>query len=76
LTPVVRAEGGGHGVLVEFDVNVAKGTPESDVKQCESVEAAADSAAADLAREAHLMRFWKPPVAPGERKTSISVSGR
>jgi len=51
--------------LVEFELNVPEGTPESDVKQRESAEAAAS---ADLAREGHLARLWKPPVAPGETK--------
>ncbi|MBV9312694.1 MAG: DUF3237 family protein [Pseudonocardia sp.] len=51
--------------LVEFEFNVPEGTPESDVKQHESAEAVA---AADLAREGHLVRLWKSPVALGERK--------
>ena len=51
--------------LVEFELNVPEGTPESDVKQRESAEAAAS---ADLAREGHLARLWKSPVPPGERK--------
>jgi muconolactone delta-isomerase len=51
--------------LVEFEINVPEGTPESDVKQRESAEAAAS---AELSREGHLIRLWKPPVAPGERK--------
>ena len=52
--------------LVEFDLNIPQGIPESDVKQLESAEAAA---AAELAREGHLVRLWRPPVAPGESKT-------
>jgi muconolactone delta-isomerase len=51
--------------LVEFHINVPEGTPESDVEQRESAEAAAS---ADLARQGHLVRLWKPPVAPGQRK--------
>jgi muconolactone delta-isomerase len=51
--------------LVEFEINVPKGTPESDVKERESAEAAA---AADLARKGHLVRLWRPPVAPGQAK--------
>jgi muconolactone D-isomerase len=50
--------------LVEFGLNVPEGTPESDIRQRESAEAAAS---AGLAREGHLVRLWKP-VAPGERK--------
>jgi hypothetical protein len=55
--------------LVEFELNVPEGTPESDVKQRESAEAAAS---ADLAREGHLARLWKPPVAPGGEKPGHS----
>lgn len=51
--------------LVEFTRNVPEGTPESDVQERESAEAAATAA---LAREGHLVRLWKPPVVPGERK--------
>ena len=52
--------------LVEFDVNVPDGTPESEVKDRERAEA---SAAAKLVDQGHLVRLWKPPVAPGETKT-------
>jgi muconolactone delta-isomerase len=51
--------------LVEFDVTVPDGTPTSEVKERETAEAAA---AAELAREGHVVRLWKPPVAPGEAK--------
>ena len=51
--------------LVEFVLTVPEGTPESEARQRESAEAAA---AAALAREGHLVRLWKPPVAPGESK--------
>jgi muconolactone D-isomerase len=51
--------------LVEFEVHVPQGTPESEVKRREQAEA---SAAADLATEGHLLRLWKPPVAPGQSK--------
>ena len=51
--------------LVEFDVNIPDGAPESEVKERVSAEA---TAAADLARHGHLVRLWKPPVAPGETK--------
>ena len=51
--------------LVEFELTVPRGTPESEVDERESAEAAA---AADLARKGHLVRLWKPPVARGERK--------
>jgi muconolactone delta-isomerase len=51
--------------LVGFDVTIPDGTPESEVR--ERVSAAA-IAAAGLARQGHLVRLWRPPVAPGERK--------
>jgi muconolactone delta-isomerase len=51
--------------LVGFDVTISDGTPESEVKERVSAEA---SAAADLARQGHLVRLWKSPVASGERK--------
>jgi len=51
--------------LVELELNVPDGTPESDVQERVSAEA---SASANLAREGHLVRLWRPSVAPGERK--------
>ena len=51
--------------LVEFDVTIPDGTPEAEVKERVGGEAVA---AAGLAREGHLVRLWKPPVAPGETK--------
>jgi muconolactone delta-isomerase len=51
--------------LVEFDVAIPDETPGSEVKERADAEAAA---AARLAREGHLVRLWKPPVAPGETK--------
>ncbi|MGH2871453.1 MAG: muconolactone Delta-isomerase family protein [Solirubrobacteraceae bacterium] len=51
--------------LVEFEVNVPDGTPKSEVDDRESAEVAA---AAKLAADGHLVRLWKPPVAPGETK--------
>jgi muconolactone D-isomerase len=51
--------------LVEFEVNVPDGTPKRDVDARNSAEA---SAAARLVDEGHLVRLWKPPVAPGESK--------
>jgi muconolactone D-isomerase len=41
--------------LVEFDVNVPDGTPESELKDREGAEA---SAARRLAEEGHLVRVW------------------
>ena len=51
--------------LVEFELKLPEGAPESEVKLRVSAEAAAS---AQLAREGHLVRLWRPPVAPGERK--------
>ena len=51
--------------LVEFEVNVPDGTPESEVEEREKAEA---SAAAKLVDEGHLVRLWKRPVAPGETR--------
>ena len=51
--------------LVEFDLHVPEGTPEAEVAERASAEAAAS---ADLARQGHLVRLWRPPLAPGERK--------
>ncbi len=44
--------------LVEFDVNVPAGTPQSEVRDREQAEAAA---AATLADEGHLVRLWRRP---------------
>ena len=51
--------------LVEFEVSVPEGTPDSEVKDRENAEV---SAAAKLAVEGHLVRLWKSPVALGEMK--------
>jgi muconolactone delta-isomerase len=51
--------------LVEFDLHVPEGTPESEVNERVNAEAAAS---ARLASEGHLARLWRPPLAPGERR--------
>jgi len=51
--------------LVEFEVNIPEGTPESEVEDRENAEA---SAAARLLDEGHLVRLWKRPVASGETR--------
>ena len=51
--------------LVEFELNVPAGAPESEDKARVSAEAAAS---AEIGREGHLVRLWRPRVAPGERK--------
>jgi len=47
--------------LVEFEVNVPEGTPESEVTAREEAESAA---AAKLVDQGHLIRLWKRHVAP------------
>jgi muconolactone delta-isomerase len=51
--------------LVDFQVNVPDGTPESEVKDRERAEA---SAAARLVHDGHLVRVWNLPVAVGESR--------
>jgi muconolactone D-isomerase len=52
--------------LVQFELNVPDGTAEAEVNGRVNAEAAAS---AKLARERHLARLWRPPVAPGERNS-------
>ena len=52
--------------LVEFEINVPDGAPESEVRGRESAET---SAATKLADEGHLVRVWKVPVLSGEGRT-------
>jgi len=49
--------------LVEFEIKIPEGTPESEVKDREDAEA---DAAAKLVEEGHLVRVWKLPVGAGE----------
>jgi muconolactone delta-isomerase len=51
--------------LVEFDLHVPDGTPDPEVNERVTAEAAAS---AELGREGRLVRLWRPPLAPGERK--------
>jgi muconolactone delta-isomerase len=51
--------------LVEFEINVPEGTPESEVTAREDAESAA---AAKLVDQGHLIRLWKRRVAPGESR--------
>jgi len=48
--------------LVEFDVAVPEGIPETEVKDRERDEAVA---AAKLAEDGHLVRLWKRPLSNG-----------
>ena len=52
-------------LLVEFEINVPEGTPESEVNDREKAEAVA---AAKLADEGHLVRLWTRLAANGETK--------
>jgi muconolactone delta-isomerase len=49
--------------LVEFEVDVPAGTPETEVEDRERAEAVA---AAELVEQGHLLRVWKRPVSTGE----------
>ena len=51
--------------LVEFDIQIPDDAPGSEVEERQRGEAAA---AARLAREGHLVRVWKLPVAPGREQ--------
>ena len=51
--------------LVEVQSHITDGTSGSEIKARYSAEAAAS---AKLARDGHLVRRWRPPMAPGERK--------
>jgi muconolactone delta-isomerase len=48
--------------LVDFDIQVPEGTPESEVRERQDAEA---SAAARLADEGRLLRVWRRPVGGG-----------
>jgi muconolactone D-isomerase len=49
--------------LVEFEVDVPAGTPETEVKDRERAEAVA---ATKLVDEGHLLRVWNRPLSTGE----------
>jgi muconolactone delta-isomerase len=51
--------------LVEFEISVPEGTPESEVRAREDAESAA---AAKLVDQGHLVRLWKRRVAPDESR--------
>jgi muconolactone delta-isomerase len=51
--------------IVEFELNVPEGTPESEVNDRQSAEA---STAARLADEGHLLRLWRLSTAAGKHK--------
>ena len=52
--------------FVEMTTHVPAGTPEAEVDDIKAREAAC---ASKLAAERHLLRLWRPPLAPGEWRT-------
>jgi muconolactone D-isomerase len=52
--------------LTTLTTNVPDGTPDSDVDDTRAREALR---AAELAKQGHLLRLWRPPVKPGEWRT-------
>ena len=52
--------------FVEMTTHVPVGTPEQAVDAIRTREAAR---ARELAAEGHLLRLWRPPLAPGEWRT-------
>jgi muconolactone delta-isomerase len=49
--------------LVTMTTRVPEGTPEEDVQEIRTHEAARSR---ELAAQAHLLRLWRPPLQPGE----------
>jgi muconolactone delta-isomerase len=52
--------------LVIMTTHVPEGTPEADVQEIRTREAARSS---ELAAQGHLLRLWRPPLRPGEWRT-------
>jgi muconolactone D-isomerase len=52
--------------LTTLITNVPEGTPASEVEDTKAREA---ERAAELARQGHLLRLWRPPLEPGEWRT-------
>jgi muconolactone D-isomerase len=52
--------------LVTMTTRVPDGTPEETVNEVRGREAAHS---AELAAQGHLLRLWRPPLAPGEWRT-------
>ena len=55
--------------LVEFELEVPAGTPDAEVEQRQRAESAA---AAELARDGHLVRLWRRPLG-GNATTAIGL---
>jgi muconolactone D-isomerase len=52
--------------LVTMTTHVPGGTPDAEVEEIRTREAAHSS---ELATNGHLLRLWRPPVQPGEWRT-------
>jgi muconolactone delta-isomerase len=52
--------------LVTMTTRVPEGTPEEDVQEIRTREAAQSR---ELAAQGHLLRLWRPPLQPGEWRT-------
>ena len=52
--------------LVTMTTHVPEGTPEGDVQEIRTREAARSR---ELAAQGHLLRLWRPPLQPGEWRT-------
>jgi muconolactone delta-isomerase len=52
--------------LVTMTTHVPEGTPEEDVQEIRTREAARSR---ELAAQGHLLRLWRPPIQPGEWRT-------
>jgi muconolactone delta-isomerase len=52
--------------LVTMTTHVPEGTPEEDVQEIRTREAARSR---ELAAQGHLLRLWRPPLQPGEWRT-------
>jgi muconolactone D-isomerase len=55
--------------LVEFEFEVPAGTPDAEVEQRQRAESAA---AAELAKDGHLVRLWRRPLG-GNATTAIGL---
>jgi len=55
--------------LVEFEFEVPAGTPDAEVEQRQRAESAA---AAELAKDGHLVRLWRRPLG-GNTTTAIGL---
>src|SRR5689334_8555966 len=61
------------GFLVEFEIDVPEGTPESEVTAREDAEGVA---AAELVEQGHLVRVWQRRSPPGRAGRSAVIGRR